>query len=837
MVKIFKLFLLCSLFVTSAYAQTVVEFKFDDTTGNTITKESLSNTDFTLKNNFNRPERIAGVSGNALRLDGWSTWAESTSFVPPSVGNQFSIETWYATEAFPAENASIIHQDDNQKGFSLQVGSFGSLTFVFWVESFSKVVTSSIALEKYKWNHIAATADLVAGVSKLYINGVEAASVNIGTSTLPFAFANTTMYLGRRNILKTFAGFSLNTLNGALDELKIHKTALTPQQIQTNYNQYKNIIPDLNINPDIRHAGDRLRPQYHAMPNTSWTNEPYGLIYFKGKYHLFFQKNPNGPYLYFMHWGHLTSTDLVNWQEEKIALAPSQGFSSFGKWSGTTIKDETGKPVIVFTGVNGAKAGIGVAFANSDTLDKWTEYIGNPVVSAPPSAYQHMDFRDPYVWKEGAIYYMIVGSGLQNNGGGILFMYKSNDLKTWLSVQPLYQNSNTSLSGTFWEMPFFYKINDTDYVLQVLPIPTSSARARSLYWIGKFENDKFIPYFTQPKPLEYINEKMLAPAIGTDETRQPAYIGIIPDDRDVNDQIKAGWRHTFSLPRVLRLLKDSTLGQIPHPNLCRLRTNPVQVKNRKIVSGNSFNIPEVEGVQTELEFKVKAAENSKFLIQVFKNTDLTELTSIGFDLKRNEISLDRQLSTLSNASKTKETVPYILNFKDTMTAKLFLDRSVLEIFIDNVIIFSARVYPSKASSNKIDLVVPEGSAEIIELNAWQMKPMRQVTTTEVCPIPAKDLPQRLRTLSDVTAIIEKKTTEKGFSLTPSVSSDFLRLNSESTDFPNNTIVSIYSIDGRLMNSLKVHENTNLTIADLKAGTYIVFIKTDSFFQSFKIIKQ
>ena len=305
----------------------------------------------------------------------------------------------------------------------------------------------------------------------------------------------------------------------------------------------------------------------------------------------------------------------------------------------------------------------------------------------------------------------------------------------------------------------------------------------------------------------------------------------------MNDQIKAGWRQTFSLPRVVRLLKDTTLGQIPHPNLCRLRTNLVQIKNRKIVSGNSLNIPEIEGVQTELNFKIKAAENTKFLIQVFKNADLTELTSIGFDLKRNEVSLDRQLSTLSNSAKTKETVPYFLNFKDTITVTLFLDHSILEVFIDNVVVLSCRVYPSKANSNKIDLVVSEGAAEIIELNAWQMKSMRQVNTAEICPIPTKDLPQRLRTLSDVTAIIEKKNNEKGFSLTPSVSSDFLSLHFEGALFPTNTTVAIYSMGGQLMNTEKINSDENLSIMHLLAGAYVVFVKTDTFSQYFKIIKQ
>ena len=819
-----------------AIAQAVLQFKFDDTSGTTFTKEAISNTTFNIQNNFNRPERITGVSGNALRLDGWSTWAYLDAFQTPAVGSQMSIEAWYATEAFSAKNASIIHQEDNQKGFSLQVGSFGDVTFTFWADGLSKVVSSSTSLEKYKWNHIVATVDMSLGVSKIYINGLESASYSFAGSTSNFVFSNSTMFLGRHIVQNTYSGFPLNTLNGAIDEVVLYKNVLSPQQVQTNYNKYKDIIPDLRINPDVRYANDRFRPMYHAMPNSAWTNESYGLIRYKDKYHLFFQKNPNGPYLYFMHWGHLSSPDLVNWTEEKVALAPSQGFDSFGTWSGTTIKNDTGKPVIIYTGVNGAKAGIGVANATNDTLDVWTKSIFNPLISSPPSQYSSMDFRDPYVWKEGAVYYMIVGSGLQNNGGGILFTYKSSNLKDWLSIPPIYQNSAISLSGIFWEMPFFYKINTTDYVLEVTPVPNGGVRAKSIYWIGKFENDKFIPYYTQPKPIEYINEKLLSPSIGMDDLGQTVYMGIIPEDRDVNTQVKGEWRHLFSLPRVVRLLKDTTLGHIPHPNLCRLRTNPIQITNRKIAPNTSLNIPEVEGNQIELSFKIKADEGSKFLIQVYKNTDLSELTSVGFDLANNQISLDRQLSTLSNAGKTKETVPYFFNFKDNISVRLFLDHSTLEVFIDNLIVFSCRVYPSKATSNKIDLVVPQGAVQIVQLDAWQMKPMRQVNSIEVCPISPKDLPERLRT-SVSTPVIEKKNNDSGFSIAPSLTTGNLNIQYKGDVFPNNTTILIYAMDGQIVNVQKINEETALSINQLASGPYILLIKTDHFSQSFKIIKQ
>jgi beta-fructofuranosidase len=831
---IFLIFLWC---FSGTNAQVVGEFNFNDNTGELTTTELLSKTAFDIKNHFKRPERITGVTGNALRLDGWSTWAEASSFKLPNLDKQISISTWYATEAFTARNASIVQQEGNSKGFSLQVSSFGNVLFTFWADGLSKVVTSKTQLKKYQWNYIVATADLNTGIAKIYINGEEDNALNFGAANSTFLQPDATMYIGRHAVEQTFAGFLINVLNGAIDELKIHKNALNLSEIQANYQQHKDKIPDLSIDPDIRHANDYLRPRYHAMPNTSWTNEPYGLIHYKNKYHLFFQKNPNGPYLYFMHWGHLTSPDLVNWKEEKIALAPKQGFDNFGKWSGTSILDPDGKPALVFTGVNGAKAGMGVAFPSDSTMENWTEYSGNPVVAAPPASYSTMDFRDPYVWKEGEIYYMIVGSGLQNNGGGILFTYKSKDLKTWLSTAPIYQNNNVAQCGVFWEMPFFYKINDKDYILQITPTPHNGKRAKSIYWVGKFENDKFVPYFSEPKPLEYINEKMLAPAIGKDENDRATYIGIIPEDRDVNDQIKAGWRQIFSLPRVVRLLKDSTLGQVPHPNLCRLRNNPVEIKNRKISVGTTFNLPEIQGTQTELQFNIKADKNAKFLIQVFKNPNLSEFTTLEFDLKNNRIALNREKSTQSPAAKTQESVPYIFNPKDTIKASIFLDHSVLEVFIENVVVFSARVYPSQTTSNKIDLLASEGNIELLSLFAWQMKDMKSSNTLEVCEIPTHELPQRLRTLKDLIATKEQTEVKKKFSINPTLTNDIISVTYLEDGFPSDVYFNLYNIEGRQVEKSPLTENKNITLSHLKSGIYIAVIKVGNDFQHFKIIKE
>ena len=94
------------------------------------------------------------------------------------------------------------------------------------------------------------------------------------------------------------------------------------------------------------------------MPDAGWTNECHGLTYYNGKYHVFFQKNANGPYMARLHWGHLSSVDMCRWEEEKIAIAPSESYDWKGCWSGCTFNDEEltgGKPYIFYTAVDNAK--------------------------------------------------------------------------------------------------------------------------------------------------------------------------------------------------------------------------------------------------------------------------------------------------------------------------------------------------------------------------------------------------------------------------------------------------------------------------------------------------
>jgi hypothetical protein len=335
-----------SLLTIPLFAQIpVVQFSFNENSGDQTTLDSIGLSLFTISNHFGNPERIDAPNGKALRLDGYSTYASNANFSIPGLTKRMAVEIWYATEAFNQQSTGLISQLSGSQGFTVKVTPYGSIFAQFYADGQTYFLSTVQILKKYKWNHIVFQVDLIEKKAWIFVNGELWATKEIGQHNL-LTFSNSMFYLGRGNDSPVFDQFLLSVANGALDEVKIFNQTFSPAQIAARFEAIGLVEAKLEIDPNIRHAGDYLRPRYHVMPNTGWTNESYGLTWYNGKYHMFSQKNPNSPTLYFMHWGHFSSPDLVSWKEEKIALAPQPGFSDFGCWSGTTILDENGTPVI-----------------------------------------------------------------------------------------------------------------------------------------------------------------------------------------------------------------------------------------------------------------------------------------------------------------------------------------------------------------------------------------------------------------------------------------------------------------------------------------------------------
>ena len=212
----------------------------------------------------------------------------------------------------------------------------------------------------------------------------------------------------------------------------------------------------LEVSKETKNATHRQ--MWHFSPKAGWMNDPNGLIYFKGKYHIFYQFNPYGTKWSAMHWGHAISDDLVNWEHLPIALAPSEPYDNHpegGCFSGSAV-DDNGILTLIYTATTNYGDGFvqSQCIATSEDGIRFQKYAGNPVIPAPPAC-GSSDFRDPKVWKHHDKWYMVVGSSKDRKGKALL--YRSDNLREWQYVNVLCESRGEW--GTMWECPDFFEID------------------------------------------------------------------------------------------------------------------------------------------------------------------------------------------------------------------------------------------------------------------------------------------------------------------------------------------------------------------------------------------
>ncbi|MBQ7302775.1 MAG: glycoside hydrolase family 32 protein [Clostridia bacterium] len=228
--------------------------------------------------------------------------------------------------------------------------------------------------------------------------------------------------------------------------------------------------------------------KYHFATEKGWVNDPNGLVYFQGYYHVFYQHAPHFevPWKEAMHWGHARTKDFLHWEELPVALAPDQFYDTQGCWSGTAIvKDDT--LFLVYASIYTPDAETGtlqtVSVAYSTDGVHFEKYAQNPVIGHfPPDGCP--DFRDPAVCCVDGTYYCVMASGKQDKTAARLLLYKSDDLFHWD-----YAGIMCEWDGMVYaECPSFMAAGDR-FLLTASVCGQSGHRFSVMY--GQFENGKF----------------------------------------------------------------------------------------------------------------------------------------------------------------------------------------------------------------------------------------------------------------------------------------------------------------------------------------------------------
>lgn len=447
---------------------------------------------------------------------------------------------------------------------------------------------------------------------------------------------------------------------------------------------------------------DPHRPQYHFLPEANWMNDPNGVIQWQGRYHLFYQYNPNGPFHGTIHWGHAVSDDLAHWAHLPIALAPGpEGPDKDGCWSGCAV-DNHGTPTLLYTGVSPQTQCLAWS---EDGLVTWKKHPGNPVLAAPPPELDivggaQWDWRDPWVWQENDMWYMLIGSGIKAKGGAIL-LYQSRDLFQWEYLHPLLIGEHFDL-GEVWECPSFFPLR-RQHILLISPAPEAS---HTDYLVGEYAHQKFSPNTvgkTDHGPYVYAALPLL------DEQGRRLLWGWIKEGRDSAAQQAAGWSGVMSLPRVLDLRPDGVLKMTPAPELVVLRDQHQHWSDLALASAANQGLSGLHGPALEIIAEFAGLEAAQVGLWVCCSPGQEECTLIAYDAVQQQVVIDRSRSSLNPAvDHQAHTAPLKLAEDKRLTLHIFLDGSVIEVFANDHVCLTSRVYPTRSDSCRVDLFAPAG---------------------------------------------------------------------------------------------------------------------------------
>jgi beta-fructofuranosidase len=504
-----------------------------------------------------------------------------------------------------------------------------------------------------------------------------------------------------------------------------------------------------------RLLNDPYRPAYHfCVPeDTGHPGDPNGAFFSNGRYHLMYLYNRTGKGF---SWGHVSSSDMLHWRHHPDALIPSDGDE--GVFSGGAFVDEDGSAVLSYWMLWGAK-GIGLAKNTDAGFNHWKKMTANPVIKSTEWGITelkdatgkeiHVSSSDPSnIWKKDGVYYMLTGNllvlrkygsrgkGLPANReepplpidsldyqGDRLSLFKSKDLASWNYVHEFYKSDRKWTSKTEDNMcPSFLplpsnpnggKASDKHLMLFI------SHNRGCQYYIGDYKNDQFYP--DNHGRMTWKDNGYFAPeALLDDKGRQIMWTWIF-DDRP--DAIKKhyGWTGTYGLPRSLWLGEDGTLRMRPVKELQGLRLNQKTNSDINLTSNSEVSLDELgrELMELEIKFEPNSAEN--YGVKVGVSGDGREETIIYYDAKNKKLKVDTRKSGLTFGRKMIEEAPFELKPDELLVLRVFVDKSIIEVFANDRQAIARRVYPTLGGSG-IKLFSKEGTLNVKSIKSWEMMP-------------------------------------------------------------------------------------------------------------------
>ena len=500
-----------------------------------------------------------------------------------------------------------------------------------------------------------------------------------------------------------------------------------------------------------RLSADKYRPVFHYVNPEGNLNDPNGLCYWNGYWHLFYQAYP--PEDPRQHWGHAISKDLVYWRDLPYAIYPDPERAVF---SGSTLVEDD-KVIAMY---HGTLAGNMVAISEDPLLLNWEKVTGKAVIPLLSSSGFSLPYSvfDPCIWKKDGIYYSLSGGRVYNGPGGnpvrANFLFRSKDLARWEYLHEFVDDDRFTLVGDDGACPYFWPIGDR-YILNFF-----SHMSGGQYLLGDYdkENDKFIV-----TSAGKYNHGTVGPGGVHAPSATPDGKGNIIIMFNMNPAKQTeGWNQIMSLPRRLTLISKDVIGQEPAADLSSLHFGGKKLEGVNLPANKEIVLRGIKGNAMEIKAEIDMLSSQVVELNVLRSPDKEEYTRIvifkergfskGLDYKSGDgtvmipadllvaltgqksyaqgsrfpqslISIESdQSSNLPDVRlRPPETGSFLLDPGENINLKVFIDKSIVEVFVNGKQCVAVRVYPGRDDSVGVSLKAHGRDALLKSLDAWQMK--------------------------------------------------------------------------------------------------------------------
>ncbi len=461
---------------------------------------------------------------------------------------------------------------------------------------------------------------------------------------------------------------------------------------------------------------EQYRPQIHFSPKEHWINDPNGMVYYKGIYHLFFQYFPGATVWGPMHWGHAVSKDLIHWEQKPTALFPdSLGYIFSGSavvdYHNTSGFGKNGNPplIAIFThhDPKGEKAKTS-NFQNQSiaySLDEgktWTKYAGNPVLKNPGI----VDFRDPKVMWFEATQKWIMTLATKDR----VTFYSSPDFKHWEKESDF--GSNVGAHGGVWECPDLFPLNDNGKKIWVLIANINpggpNKGSGTQYFLGDFDGKTFTPNSTETKWIDYGPDDYAGITWSNTGDRK-IFIGWMSNWLYANLVPTVKWRNAMTTPRDLTIKhvgNELFVASEPVKELDSIQTKPM-IAQQLVVNGSYDLFAKTDKTTIPCRLDIDLDKTQDF--SIIASNDQHEQLVIGFDKNSNTYFIDRTHSGKVDFEKSfaQKSIAPRLSKETKNHLSIILDESSVELFADDGLTIMTEVFFPTKPYNKMQIQTSE----------------------------------------------------------------------------------------------------------------------------------